>query len=279
MRKYDDAIREYEEALKLSPDRLEALTSIVRLYLSRDNFKEAFDRASQYLSKTKNQAAVYQLMGQAKIAAKEYQQGIEYLEKVINIDPNATVAYYQIGNAYAAQKKFDTAISQYEKVIAKSPKAIPPMMMAAILYDRKSQSDKANEYYRKILDVNKDFVPAANNLAWNYAHFGGNLDVALGLAQRARELAPQDPGVADTLGWLSYKKGAYPTAIGLLKESNEGYKGSNAAVLYHLGMAYAKNGDKTLATDALGKALSSDKDFTGREDAKKALEELKSKPT
>ena len=215
-------------------------------------------------------------MGQVKLAAKEYPLGIEYLEKVINLDPNATVAYYQIGNAYAAQKKFDSAISQYEKVIAKSPKAIPPLMMLAVLYDRKTQTDKANEHYRKILDINKNFVPAANNLAWNYAHFGGNLDVALGLAQRARELAPQDPGVADTLGWLSYKKGLYPTAISALKESNEANKGSNPEVLYHLGMAYAKNGDKTLATETLGKALSSDKNFTGREDAKKALEELKS---
>jgi tetratricopeptide (TPR) repeat protein len=278
MRKYNDAIKEFDEALQLNPERLEALASIVRLYILQDNFKTAFERASQYLSKTKNQADVYQLMGQTKHAAKEFQPGIEYLEKAINLNPNAMTAYYQIGNAYAAQKKFDIAISQYEKVIAKSPKAIPPLMMAAILYDRKAQSDKANEYYRKILDVNKNFVPAANNLAWNYANFGGNLDVALGLAQRARELAPQDPGVADTLGWLTYKKGLYPSAISLLKESNEGFKGNNPAVLYHLGMAYLKSGDKSLAAETLGKALSSEKNFAGIDEAKKTLEEIKPRP-
>ena len=49
------------------------------------------------------------------------------------------------------------------------------------------QPQKANGYYQKVLDLNKNFAPAANNLAYNYAQYGGNLDVALGLAQKARE--------------------------------------------------------------------------------------------
>jgi len=39
-----------------------------------------------------------------------------------------------------------------------------------------------------------------NNLAYNYVQYGGNLDVALGLAQKAREVNSTDAGIADTLG-------------------------------------------------------------------------------
>jgi tetratricopeptide (TPR) repeat protein len=277
-KQYADAIREYDEILNLSPDRIEALASIVRIYNLQGDTKKAFDRAERHVAKTSNKAGVYQLIGQLKLGNKEYKQSIEYFQKAIDLNPNLASAYLQIASAYAAQKQFDSAIAQYDKIIAKTPNAIPPLMMAAVLYDRKRQPEKANHYYKKILDINKNFVPAANNLAWNYAENGGHLDVALGLAQRARELDPDDPGVADTLGWISYKKRLYPTAVNLLRESNTKLKESNPEVLYHLGMAYHKNGDNTLAAEALNKALASPNAFNGKEEAKKTLAEIKSRP-
>ncbi len=150
-------------------------------------------------------------------------------------------------------------------------------MMLATLYDHKKEPQKANEYYQKILDINKGFYAAANNLAWNLVQNGGNVDLALGLAQKAREANPNDPGVADTLGWIFYKKRTYLMAIGLLKESNEKYKDKNPEVLYHLGMAYLKNGDKSLAADSLSKAVASDIPFNGREEAKITLATLNTK--
>jgi tetratricopeptide (TPR) repeat protein len=179
-----------------------------------------------------------------------------------------------IGNAYAAQKKFDTAIEQYEKVSKKNPKAVQPLMMVGLLYDMKKEPKKANDYYQKVLDLNKNFAPAANNLAYNYAQHGGNLDVALGLAQRAREANPNDPGVADTLGWIHYKKGTYATAVALLKESNEKFKGQNPTVLYHLALAHDKTGDEKLAKEALQKALALNQTFPEAAEAKKLLEAL-----
>jgi tetratricopeptide (TPR) repeat protein len=148
-------------------------------------------------------------------------------------------------------------------------------MMTAILYELKKDHRKANEYYQKILDVNKNYTPAANNLAWNYAQYGGNLDVALTLAQKARESNPNDPGIADTLGWIYYKKGIYQTALSLLKESNEKYSGQNPTVLYHLSMAYEKNNEKALAHETVKKALAINQSFPEVEDAKKLRDKLK----
>jgi cellulose synthase operon protein C len=48
---------------------------------------------------------------------------------------------------------------------------------------------------------------------------GGNVDVAISLAQTARRLMPDSPNAADTLGWAYYQKGLYPTAIDLFKEA------------------------------------------------------------
>jgi Flp pilus assembly protein TadD len=102
------------------------------------------------------------------------------------------------------------------------------------------------------------------------------LDIALALAQKAREASPGDPNVADTLGWIQLKKGAHLAAIGLLKESNEQFKGRNPSVLYHLGIAYLKAGDKVLAQDSLSKALALGMAFKDQDETKKTLSQLKS---
>ena len=273
-KKYSDGAREYQEALRLAPDQIDSLVSLVQIDLIQGEEKRALQRAQQLLPKTKKQADVYQLMGRISLVNKDFGRGIEYLEKAVNLNPDLASAYYALGNAYVSQQKFGAAMDQYQKVIGKDPKAIPPRMMMGILYELQRQPAKANEYYQKVLDIKKDFSPAANQLAWNYAEHGGNLDVAVSLAQRAREISPNDPVIADTLGWIYYKKGVYASAIALLKESNEKFKGENATVLYHLGAAYAKNKDKILAQEALRKALAASGNFTEAAEAQRLLSDL-----
>ncbi|MBI1958579.1 MAG: hypothetical protein HYS36_05045 [Candidatus Rokubacteria bacterium] len=47
--------------------------------------------------------------------------------------------------------------------------------------------------------LNPRFAPAANNLAWVLSEHGSDWDKALTLAQTAKEWAPEDPQVSDTL--------------------------------------------------------------------------------
>jgi tetratricopeptide (TPR) repeat protein len=145
-------------------------------------------------------------------------------------------------------------------------------MMLGIIYEKLQKYDKAKENYEAALKINPKFAPAANNLAWQLADRGGNIDVALSLAQTAKEGNPSDPSISDTLGWIYYKKNAYLKAIGLLKESLENL-GETPVIHYHLGMAYYKNGEKDLAKKELNKALQLSKDFPGSEEAKKTLSE------
>jgi tetratricopeptide (TPR) repeat protein len=273
-KKYSQGLAEYDEALKLDPDRIDALGAAVQVLILQGNQKAALDRVQQHLGKTKNQAQVYQLLGQLSVANKDFHGGIQYLEKAIGLDPNLITAYAILGQAYAEQKMFDNAIGEYQKIVAKNPGAVQALVLLGTLYDMKKEPEKANSYYKKALDLNENASLAANNLAWNYAEHGGNLDIALGLAQKARQIDSENAGIADTLGWIYYKKGAYATAIGLLNESNEKFKGNNPTVLYHLGLAYDKGGDKSRAKESLARALALNQNFPETVDAKKALQSL-----
>ena len=265
-----------EEALQLDPERIDALSLMTQIYVAQDKYQAAIDRVQQQFGKTKNEPLLYLLLGKLDIGAKDTAKGLEHLQKAVQLKPDLLEAYMLIGNAFATQKKFDYAIDEYQKVIQKQPKAISAMMSLGAIYDARQEYSKANEYYQKVLEVDKNFALAANNLAWNYAEHGGNLDVALGLAQKARELNSDQPNIADTLGWIYYKKGAYASSIALLKESSEKLQNKNPTILYHLGRAYSGAGEKALAQDALTKAMKIDPAFPESAETKKALAQLAS---
>ena len=110
---------------------------------------------------------------------------------------------------------------------------------------------------------------AANNLAFIYAEQGTNLDVALQLATSAKQRLPNDSNVDDTIGWIYYKKDIPSLAVGPLQDSLK-KRPDAAEVLYHLGMTYAKLGDKVKARETLERAMKLDPKIGG-EDARRAL--------
>jgi Flp pilus assembly protein TadD len=93
-----------------------------------------------------------------------------------------------------------------------------------------------------------------NNLAWVYAIEGQNLDQALSLATQAKQAAPDLIPINDTLGWIQYRKGNYPVAVGLLSDVVQKVPQS-AEYRYHLGMALSGAGQKDKAKEELSKAL------------------------
>jgi tetratricopeptide (TPR) repeat protein len=109
-------------------------------------------------------------------------------------------------------------------------------MLWSIAHHMSGHEAEARKGYEELLEKNPRFAPAANNLAFMLAEKDEDLPRAFLLAQAARDAAPDDPQVADTLGWVLFKQRAYPRAEAILKEAAEKMP-DNAEVFYHLGMA------------------------------------------
>ena len=127
-----------------------------------------------------------------------------------------------------------------------------------MLYELSGDRERAIERYEEAIRYGPELAEAKNNLAYLYADSGENLDRALDLAQDAKALLPDNPSVADTLGWVLFKRGVPSAAISYLKEAEAATEPNDATlgvVRYHLAQAYEANGDAEDALAALDRAL------------------------
>jgi tetratricopeptide (TPR) repeat protein len=196
------------------------------------------------------------------------------LKKAIELGPNMPSLYVSLANFYMRQKMIDKAKGQYTATLEKEPNNLYSHMALGMIFENEKDFTKAQAAYEKALQINPNFTPAANNLAYLYAERGGNIDMALNLAQKAKEQVQDDPHISDTLGWIYYKKNVPSRAIVYLKEAAEKLP-NEAMIRYHLGMAYYKNGNRDLAKKELDEALKIDPKFQGADEARATLNALK----
>ena len=90
---------------------------------------------------------------------------------------------------------------------------------------------------------------------------------------------PNSANVADTLGWVLYQKGAYKSAIDSFRQALEltarGKSRENPTLHFHLGLAYEKDGQSSLARHHLEQVLKIDPNYSSAGDVRKLLGQLR----
>jgi Flp pilus assembly protein TadD len=143
--------------------------------------------------------------------------------------------------------------------------------MVAMLLEAKGQTKDAQQRYEKIVQFDPKAAVASNNLAWIYAEGGGNLDVALQLAQAAVARVGDQPEFLDTLGWVYCKKKLASMAVQPLEAAVQ-KDPRRSDYRYHLGVAYAGSGKKQKARTAFDDALKIKPNFPEVSQAKRDLD-------
>ena len=126
-------------------------------------------------------------------------------------------------------------------------------MLARGFHDS-GRTEDAEKAYRDTLALQSNNPLVKNNLAYLEAETGGNLDEALRLAQEASRAMPGDMALADTLGWIYFKKKNNDSAIQVL--TNAVQKAPRQAIYhYHLAAALLEKGDRVDARKQLQEAM------------------------
>jgi tetratricopeptide (TPR) repeat protein len=272
--KRDEARKSFEDALTRAPGYAEPLVQLVRLDLAEKKPEAAVARVQRQIAAVPTSGPLQHLLGKIQEARKEPALAEAAYLKAIELEPRLTGAYVDLARLYGASGRYDQALAKTEEALKRNPGNLGALMLAGTLQEGKGDTAKAEAAYAKALEVNPRFAPAANNLAYLLGERGVDMERALQLAQTAREVAPEEPHIADTLGWLFYKRGIYQRSVALLKES-AGRLPDNPVIQYHLGMAAAKAGDRETARTALTSAVKSSQEFPGKQEAQRLLAEFR----
>jgi tetratricopeptide (TPR) repeat protein len=263
----------YREALNRSPNFLDAIQGIVELDFQRGKPGDALQFLQEKINANPNDAALYLLQGQALVRAKQPADAKQSFSRCIELDKQNLSGFVMLAQVEQSLGDVPGAISHYRSAISLAPNNAGLYTTLGTLYEGQADWHEAQTLYQRALAIQSEEPLAANNLAYLLLEHGGNVTVALTLAQTARRGFPNFPNSADTLGWAYYQNAAYSLAAPLLEDAVKGAP-TNATYRYHLGMTYQKLNDGKRARIELEKSIRMDPQAPSAEKASRALSEL-----
>ena len=272
-KRYPEGVSLLEQALQDDPNSLEAMRLLVGYELFQKHPDKALARLNAQIEKSPKNSGFYDMLAQLQIQNKNLDQAAATAQKAIQLNPGDAEAVMLFAQLQVHRGQVANAIGAWEQWLNAHPNDAGALAILGTLEESRGDNAKAEAYYRKSLQIQPQQPIAANNLAYRMLLNGENVDVALTLAQTARQSTPNSPSTADTLAWAYYYKGTYAFARDLLEDAVKADP-NNATMQYHLGMVYGKLKDKNNASIHLKKAVSLAPDSQAAKDSKAALQGL-----
>jgi cellulose synthase operon protein C len=279
---FPEAERAYQQALDRDNRSSDALSGLIKAYISQNDPTTGYTVARAQIAKVPDSSAFYDLLGTALFDHKRNHQDLDdaeaSLNKSIQLDDHNVDAWLKLIQVQAVRDSADLALSTCEHALEKNPDEAGFYLLRGELYDSKQQWTDAQQAFEKALVLSPGNPAASNDLAYVMLVTGGNPDLAIPLAETARRGMPNSPQAADTMGWALYQKGAYSSAINQFKDAlqlaEKTKSPDNPTVHYHLGMAYQKTGQIALAREHLQRVLKINPNYRAANDVRKLLSEL-----
>jgi Flp pilus assembly protein TadD len=272
-KRWDEAQNFYREALKRSPDFLEATQGLVEIDFRRRKAAEGLQFLASQISAHRNNAALYLLQGEFYLRNKQPIDAEHSLSLCVQMDQQNAPGFALLARIQQDMGKTAEAIANYQHAIAIAPKNAALYASLGASLEAQGNWQAAQNAYQQALAIEPGEPLAANNLAYLMLEHNGNVNVALTLAQTARRGLPSLPNSADTLGWAYFQNGAYTMAAQQFEEAVKASP-SNPTYRYHLGVTYQKLNDPKRARQELEKSISLDPKAPSAEKASHVLGEL-----
>jgi len=127
---YESAIKEYQKAIELEPDDIEALHG----------------------------------MGIVYIDMNEYNLAEQTLKKLLGIVPYFAPAHFDLGSVYVAQGRYPEAENEYETALEIDPNFERAAVWAALVYEKLGERDETIKKWERVLQINPDNQQAKSKI-------------------------------------------------------------------------------------------------------------------
>ncbi|MBT7865810.1 MAG: tetratricopeptide repeat protein [Opitutales bacterium] len=268
--KNDEAKAAFERSLDRNPNYLVSIERLTDIDIVARRFDEATTRIDSLLENADDPAYLHMLKGKALLAGEDNGPGEIELKRAIELKPTLRDAYLYLAVYYTISEKAAQAIAKLNALVDLNPMDIEALIRIGGIHEQQKDFTAARSTYEKVIAVDANNTASLNNLAYINAEHFNNIDEAYELAMRARDLRPTDPMIADTLGWINFKKSDYQLALSLIKESASKIS-QHPEIQYHLAKAHAALNNVAEAKAAFSKALELGLEGKKADEAKKEL--------
>ena len=253
-RRYADAEHLYRQIYEANPPDLRGLVGLADIYIAQGKKDEAVGLLEKSLKDYPDHVGLQLSYATTLQTVGMFDRAIAVFQKLLADRPDDGRLLKMVGGAYYSKGDLENA-SRYLNRASELLQYDPTVtLLLGMIAENQGALQQAGTYYERTIDLNPDNAVALNNLAYILSETTADLDRALTLVQKARSLAPEDPNIADTLGYVYIKKNLPESAIPILSD----VVAKNPSIViwrYHFAMALAQQGDNSRAKQHLETAL------------------------
>ncbi len=230
-RNYKAAKEAAMEGLSYSPNSASLLKALAKAEIMQDEFSNAIAVANQLASARPELAA--EIRGDAALKQNDLSTALAEYKSAWNIKPSSQLGK-QIFLIFKQSNANDQATAFMNEWLTKIPSSSTANTLQAHSYLSEKNYQDAIPLLEDLASRQSNNVSHINNLAWAYLEIGDSR--AEEMARKAHALAPNDPTILDTLGWIMVKKGETQEGLQHLRKAAE-LSPKNTAIQQHLSEA------------------------------------------
>ena len=266
----DGARKHLERAIQLDPDYVPARVAEIKMLVHAGETESA----NQALAKLKrdfgDRPEVLGIEGWFALGTADYATAEKTLSAAAEKRPDTELTILLV-RALWAQQKQDEAIALMQNWLKEHPQDLAVLLQLAEAYMSLNRDDEALKVYARVIELHPNHLPALNNLAW----LGRDKDLkqAIGYAERAYQLSPNDPNVLDTYGMLLLKKGDIERGHRMIQKAAE-RSPNDPTIQLHLGRALMEQEQFAKARTILSAVVEKAPNTESANDAKALLRSI-----
>lgn len=250
--KYKEAREAFKRTYELNPTNSRGLMGMVETDMAENKPDEAVKTLEAEAAKAPNRLDVQLALGNTEVRAGRYDLAISYYQRVLSGLDKTTKSrgdiYMRIGETYRRKGDLQSSIVALQDARKFLPDNIIILSTLALVLDTAGRWPEARQVYSATIKMDPTNAVSLNNLAFLMAEHGDavDLDQALSMAQKSKQLLPNLPEVSDTLGWIYLKKNLSADAVEIFKDLVAKVPNSST-YRFHLAKAFYQQGDKVRA--------------------------------
>lgn len=275
-RAFEQAEASLDALLELHPANAAALIAATRLALAERNWALASERLAILKSKHGELYQVHELSGEIASSRGDYKAAVVEFTQALSVSNDELSIAMKLHDALLEAGEPAKAHSVLQDWITNHPGVAHYAAEVALAhgYARSGDYTGAISRFERLLDLSDRDFNALNNLAWLYQQTGDPR--ALVMAEKAASLYPDNPDVADTLGWILLQSGTSERGARLLAQAAAGAPESGT-IRYHNAVALMRSGAHNDALKEVEQALALPGPFAERSEAENLRESLRSR--